>query len=29
MTAGTGWNGGDGYFYHEINGTTNFTTFAG
>ena len=25
----TQWNGGDGYFYHEINQTTNFTTYAG
>ena len=29
LSGGTGWNGGDGYFYHEFNSTTNFTTYAG
>jgi hypothetical protein len=27
MSAGSGWNGGDGYFYHEITTSVNFTTY--
>jgi hypothetical protein len=28
-SVGSQWDGGDGYYYHEIDGTINFTTYAG